>query len=226
MTGMMKGFAQNLLSGEAFSQIEAELESALKDKDGPSHADKPAAAPGEAPPRSEEAGAAAAVPDGDAAARLAKLEARLAEKSELCAAKDEQIAAVLAEGEGLSIRQAEQERQIRKLKQQTREAQSAAETLTSELEDTRSKLAAASRTLADRDAANAGQTAEMKAVAVAASEARETERQTEKADYAALRTKHDALVEEHRALTLSVAQFDGREAVAAGGPDPRPRQHG
>ena len=35
MTFEFKGFAQGLLSGEAFSQIEAELESAVKDKEAP-----------------------------------------------------------------------------------------------------------------------------------------------------------------------------------------------
>ena len=45
-----------------------------------------------------------------ASAQCRRLEARLAEKTELCGAKDAQIAAVLEEGERLSIKQAEQEK--------------------------------------------------------------------------------------------------------------------
>ena len=62
-----------------------------------------------------------------ASAQASKLESRLAEKTELLAEKDAQIAAVLEEGESLSVRQAEQEKTIRKLRQSTREAQQAAE---------------------------------------------------------------------------------------------------
>ena len=46
---------------------------------------------------------------------------------ELCNDKDAQIAAVLAEGETLSKRQAEQEQTIRKLRASLRDAQEAAE---------------------------------------------------------------------------------------------------
>ena len=57
-----------------------------------------------------------------AIAQVAKMERCLAEKAELIAEKDAQIAAVLAEGEQLSIRQMEQERSIKGLRRAARDA--------------------------------------------------------------------------------------------------------
>ena len=62
--------------------------------------------------------------------QVLKLQAKLSEKSELVRDKDEQISAVLAEGEGLSKRQAEQELTIRRLRAALREAEAAAEEAT------------------------------------------------------------------------------------------------
>lgn len=217
-----KGFAQNLLSGEAFSQIEAELESAVKDKETTGPSPPPPDEDGDPlVPASVEAAPAALAPtsasdDGNNKgagvggakldARLAKLEAKLAEKTELCAEKDVQIAAVLEEGERLSVRQAEQEKLIRKLKTQAREAQETTDDLATELEETKATLGVATRTLSEQESAVAGQTAEMRAVAHAASSAREAEREAERTDYDSLRIKHEALAEDHRNLSLQVAQ--------------------
>ena len=140
----LKGFAS------AFSRIENELESAVKDKDfdasvseyepgtispvtpsvdavasKASHAGAtadPVAATGVEHVSGPVALEAAEMKElsnrlNAALAQTTKLEVRLKEKTELCVEKDAQIAAVLEEGEQLSIRQAEQERQIRTLRQ-------------------------------------------------------------------------------------------------------------
>ena len=78
----------------------------------------------------------------------AKLEAKLAEKAALCTEKDAQIAAVMAEAEQLSIRQAEQEKQIRTLRASTRDAQAASESAAAELASAKTELEKTKKTLA------------------------------------------------------------------------------
>ena len=215
-----KGFAQGLLSGDAFSAIEAELDSAINDKDGdggvtPQPERPPSNNQGSTTTAEANLSASASVSDVEALARISKLEAKLAEKTELCAAKDAQIKLTLAEGEELSIKQMEQEKLIKKLKVQARDAQQSADALTEELSATKLNLASATELLSSNESAVAGMTAEMRTKASAASEAREAERAAEQAEYQALRLKHDALAEEHRALGLSLAQAEARDAMAA-----------
>ena len=234
------GFAQNLISGEAFSQIEAELDSAIKDKDLPANSagiDSHTSPPSENAIGRVHSDRSLASADGGAAgssgalssiqpheqasdvtalmAKLRKLEMKLAEKTDLCSAKDEQIAATLKEGEELSIRQAEQEKMIRKLKQQASEAQQNAKDVTVELDETKAQLAMATRTLSEKESAAKGQTAEMRAEAAAASEAREAEREAERTQYAALCTKHEALEAEFHTLALALTQAEARDKVGA-----------
>ena len=197
------------------SSTEAELESAVKDKD------VDAEPPSRRPRRTHLSWlhpTARLIEQRDECRRpcaIEKLEAKLAEKAELISAKDAQIAAVLEEGEQLSKRQAEQEKTIRTLKQQTREAQQSSESLAAELEETKAQLAKSTRALSERESMAAGQTAEMRAEATAAFEAREAEREAERAEYEALRVKHEALHEEHRALGVTLVQAEARDTVAA-----------
>jgi len=72
--------------------------------------------------------------------QVLKLQAKLSEKSELVRDKDEQISAVLAEGEGLSKRQAEQELTIRRLRAALREAEAAAEEATATADALRERV--------------------------------------------------------------------------------------
>ena len=81
-------------------------------------------------------------------AEKAKLEAKLAEKAALCNEKDAQIVAVMAEAEQLSIRQAEQEKQIRTLRASTRDAQAASESAAAELALAKTELEKTKKTLA------------------------------------------------------------------------------
>ena len=81
-------------------------------------------------------------------AEKAKLEAKLAEKAALCNEKDAQIVAVMAEAEQLSIRQAEQEKQIRTLRASTRDAQAASESAAAELASAKTELEKTKKTLA------------------------------------------------------------------------------
>ena len=83
-----------------------------------------------------------------ALAQCAKLEAKLAEKAALCNEKDAQIVAVMAEAEQLSIRQAEQEKQIRTLRASTRDAQAASESAAAELALAKTELEKTKKTLA------------------------------------------------------------------------------
>lgn len=227
MTFEFKGFAQGLLSGEAFSQIEAELESAVKDKEAPPTAEAAATlgAGGEhavgggsvaatAVAATVVAGGAAEAPPGEVVARLARLEAKLAEKTELCAEKDAQIAATLEEGERLSIKQAEQEKTIRKLRQAARDAQAAADHSAAELTEVRAELERSSRLHVERESAAAGETAELRAEAVTRAEAAEAEREAERAELTALAARHEALAESHRTLSATLSQAEAREAAA------------
>ena len=229
----------------AFSQIENELESAVKDKDF--DADAPSAEPAggsgwdlqeddlqidddvstvasaagngrEATGSSASDAAATAAIQAKLAAALAKcskLEAKLAEKTTLCNEKDAQIAATLEEGEQLSIRQAEQEKEIRTLRASTREAQQSAERTAAELGAAKSELNRQAKALsAQASAAGAAAGAEL-SEALSRAEAADAELHALKAELSGLRERHAALSDEHRALGLARAAADAREAVAA-----------
>lgn len=225
----LKGFAT------AFSNIEKELESAVKDKDFDADATPTLLSPPAGEPGTAEGGAAAisagepaAAPDapavGDhqtASARLAaalaqcaKLETKLAEKTELCAEKDEQIAAVMEEGVQLSKRQAEQEKSIRALRQSTREAQSASEKSAAELAEARAALDRMSLLHSEQANATAGQHGVALSEAVTRAAALEAEREAERAELRTLRARVASLGEELQALGLANATAEAREAVA------------
>ena len=136
-----KGFGE---LQNAFQQIESEIESAVTKGD-----DHQLSAPGselepdelepagetaEVTPEEDDESTVRPIEPAEAIAELkaklnaallqnGRLEAKVLEKAELCAEKDAQIAAVLEEGELLSMRQAEQEKTIRKLRLSTRDAQ-------------------------------------------------------------------------------------------------------
>ena len=135
--------------GDFFAGLEADLNAGIKDEAPP--AVTAAAAPAAADAAVDDAAdvavdGAPAAAGGDDALRqrlvasqqqCRKLEQRLAEKAELCAEKDAQIAAVLEEGEQLSKRQLDQEKTIRALRQSLREAQTATELAEAEVESLR-----------------------------------------------------------------------------------------
>jgi chromosome segregation ATPase len=138
-----------------------------------------------------------------ALAQTTKLEVRLKEKTELCVEKDAQIAAVLEEGEQLSIRQAEQERQIRTLRQTTREAQHAAERATAELDEVRAQLDLSRAEHQQRESAAAGQHDMILAEATSG-----------KAELESLRARVASLSDEKQVLSLAQDAAEARERVA------------
>ena len=135
--------------GDFFAGLEADLNAGIKDEAPPAvtAAAAPAAADAAVDDTADVAvdGAPAAAGGDDALRQrlvasqqqCRKLEQRLAEKAELCAEKDAQIAAVLEEGEQLSKRQLDQEKTIRALRQSLREAQTATELAEAEVESLR-----------------------------------------------------------------------------------------
>ena len=202
------GFTKNLLSGAAFAELESEMETAVKDGTPSASAAKTkttAEPPASLPAAPDVSGGDAASSEAVAALRthIAKLEVKLSEKTELCAEKDAQIAATLEEGEQLSIKQAEQEKTIRKLKQSTREAQVAAEKASAELAELRSQQEKMSKEQAEKESALAGDSAKS-----------EAERAADRAELQSLATRHEQLSSEFRELTLQHAQVEAREAVA------------
>ena len=149
-----------------------------------------------------------------AVAQIGRLEAKVAEKVELCAEKDAQIAAVLEEGEQLSIRQAEQEKQIRSLRQSTREAQASAEKSATDLTEVRAELARTSKMHSAQAIAAAGQHDSLLAEALGRSSTLEAEANALRLELDAAKAKLTELGEEHTALGLASAAAETREAVA------------
>ena len=143
-----------------------------------------------------------------------KLEQRLAEKAELCAEKDAQIAAVLEEGEQLSKRQLDQEKTIRALRQSLREAQTATELAEAEVESLREGHEASERqrseALAERTKQAAAVEGELGGALSIAQDALAAERDAA----AALRTRVAALEEEAAAASAAAAAAGAREASA------------
>ena len=231
------GFNKLASIGSAFSQIEKELESAVKDKnfdtDAQSMPSEHDSLPiGEDGRAAEANGSTDAMEDGDEATatdlsgvssaeivrltiRIAKLEAKLDEKTALCAEKDSQIAAVLEEGEQLSIKQADQEKEIRALRKSTREAQAAAEVSEKALADARDDIERTARRATAQASAAADEHSGRLTEALARAERAEAELVAGRDELEAARERASSLTEEYRALGLAHASAEAREAVVA-----------
>ena len=211
-----------------FAAIEDDIQSGVQGGEAaPAAANEAARAllePARAP--ADEAGADVAASDAPALhelrERLAasqqqckKLEHRLGEKSQLCADKDSQLAAVLEEGETLSKRQAEQEKVIRQLKQELREAQAVGENATAEAEELRQRSEDAARERREASVAQGGAREEALAEATGKAESLEQALQSERSALVALRAQHATLQEEVAARQLETAQRREHDASVA-----------